>query len=215
MKAENNLEQVAFHNSPIGRYTLFGIAFGFCFPVFAIFFDLSIHLDRAITLKNILELHRVNPIHYVIDSAPLFLGLAFGIAGYYQNSVMELNRSIRIANAELKEKNEILEKTLKDLHSTREKSVRNEKLAAFGIMANRVSHELQNPLNLINNFSDLTIELVEEFKSAEDSKDKEKAASLVIKNVEKIHQHGKRAEDIIRQLQEYARAGTAHEFFEE
>jgi signal transduction histidine kinase len=201
-------------SSPVALYTGFGIAFGLCFPVIAILFDIVFHLDKSISVSSILFVHQTNPLHFIIDTAPVFLGLAFGVAGNKQHAVLQLNKSLTEASNVLREKNEALKKALSELQSAKEKSLEVEKLAAFGVMATRVSHELQNPLNFINNFSDLSIELVEEFRYAKDDEQKNRTASLIVSNFEKIYHHGRRAEDIIRQLQESARTGNAHEFFE-
>lgn len=189
------------------RYALFGIAFGCCFPIIAIFFDLEIHLEQAFTWENIKALHRNNPIHFIIDSAPLFLGLAFGIAGSKQESVTKLNST-------LLEKNAALNKAMADIKAAQERSLQNEKMAAFGLMAERLSHELQNPLNFINNFSDLSVELIEEFKATESEEIKVNAAEMIEENFKKIFYHGQRAEQIIRKLQDFAKTGNAHTYFE-
>ena len=87
-------------------------------------------------------------------------------------------------------------------------------MAAFGVMASRMAHEIQNPLNFVNNFSQVSHELVHEMLTSTDLEDRKEAAGLLISNLEKINHHGNRAADIINQLQERARAGTAREFFE-
>ena len=88
-------------------------------------------------------------------------------------------------------------------------------MAAFGVMATRMAHEIQNPLNFVTNFSDVSKELVQDILSSHDRENKNETADLLVSNLEKINQHGNRAADIIKQLQEHARAGTAQKFFEE
>ncbi len=88
-------------------------------------------------------------------------------------------------------------------------------MVAFGTMASRVAHEIQNPLNFVNNFSDLSQELVHEIIHGESEKEKKEAAEALAENLRKINHHGQRVEDIVHKLQEHSRAGTAHEFFEE
>lgn len=103
----------------------------------------------------------------------------------------------------------------KQLRETQAQLVRSEKMAAFGTMANRVSHEILNPLNFINNFSELSLELADEMVNGEDEAYKQHAAELLHQNLQKIGEHGKRAETIVKQLQEHTRQGSAHKFFEE
>lgn len=100
------------------------------------------------------------------------------------------------------------------LKETQDQLIQSEKMAAFGIMASRVAHEIQNPLNFVNNFSELSKDLVEEFLNTESASEKKELASELITNLEKINHHGNRAGEIVRQLQEHSRQGTAHSFFE-
>lgn len=102
----------------------------------------------------------------------------------------------------------------KQLKSTQTQLVQSEKLAAFGTMATRMAHEIQNPLNFVNNFSELSVELVDEIVSSKSEQEKIDAAKMLVENLEKINQHGKRASAIISSLQEHSNKGTAHEYFE-
>ena len=93
--------------------------------------------------------------------------------------------------------------------------VKSEKMAAFGVMATRMAHEIQNPLNFVNNFSEVSKDLVQEIISSGNEEEKKEMAQDLISNLEKITHHGNRASSIIDQLQEHARSGTAQQFFEE
>jgi len=88
-------------------------------------------------------------------------------------------------------------------------------MAAFGVLATRMAHEIQNPLNFVNNFSQISQELVHEVISSHDEGSKKESAGILISNLEKINHHGNRAAGIINKLQEHARSGKAQEFFEE
>ncbi len=103
----------------------------------------------------------------------------------------------------------------KQLSDTQQQLVRSEKMAAFGVMASRVAHEIQNPLNFVNNFSELSEELVNDLVLNENEDDRKESATTLLANLKKINHHGKRADAIVKLLQEHTRAGTAHEFFEE
>jgi C4-dicarboxylate-specific signal transduction histidine kinase len=111
--------------------------------------------------------------------------------------------------------NKELATAYENLKNTQQQLVRSEKMAAFGVMAKRMAHEIQNPLNFVNNFSELSKDLVQEIISSGNEEEKKEAAQDLISNLEKINHHGNRASSIINQLQEHARSGTAQQFFEE
>jgi len=111
--------------------------------------------------------------------------------------------------------NKELAAAYENLKATQKQLVESEKMAAFGIMASRMAHEIQNPLNFVNNFSAISKELVHDILSSHDEGDKKESANLLVKNLEKINHHGKRAAGIISQLQTHAREGTAQKFFED
>ena len=111
--------------------------------------------------------------------------------------------------------NKELATAYENLKNTQQQLVQSEKMAAFGVMAKRMAHEIQNPLNFVNNFSEISKDLVEEIISSANEEEKKEAAKDLISNLEKINNHGNRASNIINQLQEHARSGTAQQFFEE
>ncbi|MBX3106669.1 MAG: tetratricopeptide repeat protein [Bacteroidetes bacterium] len=101
-----------------------------------------------------------------------------------------------------------------NLKSTQQQLVQSEKMAAFGVMASRISHEIQNPLNFVNNFSELSEDLIQEIVNSDNEDEKRNALTLLKENIEKIKLHGKRTDAIIKQLQEHSNKGTAQEYFE-
>ena len=119
-----------------------------------------------------------------------------------------LNGSFRQLTSELKMKNEELDAALAHLQDARDQLVQSEKMASLGQLTAGISHEIKNPLNFINNFSELSIELLQEALAEKDkllSGLGEKDAGYLIgvlkdieDNVKKIHDHGKRADSIIR-----------------
>ena len=111
-----------------------------------------------------------------------------------------------------KRSNLLLSKTLAELTETQHQLVKSEKMAAFGSLASRLAHEIQNPLNFVNNFSDLSTELVHEIMSMDSIEDREEAAKMLISNLEKINHHGKRADTFIKELLKHSREGTTHEY---
>jgi two-component system, NtrC family, sensor kinase len=100
------------------------------------------------------------------------------------------------------------------LKAAQEQLIKSEKMAAFGVVATRMAHEIHNPLNFVNNFSQLSQELVIDVLESQSEEDKKQHAELLIANLKKINEHGKRAAGIVKQLEEHSTKGTAHEFFE-
>jgi len=76
--------------SPTITYTLFGVLFGFLFPLAAVLFEVFL-IRQRLTWETILDLHRTQPLIWLIDTAPLFLGLAFGLVGRRTTALMVFN----------------------------------------------------------------------------------------------------------------------------
>ncbi|PZX58495.1 phospho-acceptor domain-containing protein [Algoriphagus ratkowskyi] len=107
-----------------------------------------------------------------------------------------------------------LEKSLKDYQELKEQLLLQEKLASLGQLSAGIAHEIKNPINFINNFSELSIEyvmeIVEELQKLEQSDTLSEVDDLLqdIKaNLEKILQHGKRADGIVKSMLMHSRGG--------
>jgi signal transduction histidine kinase len=104
-----------------------------------------------------------------------------------------------------------LERSLKELKAAQSQLIQSEKMASLGELTAGIAHEIQNPLNFVNNFSDVNSELIEELKSEliADNKDDALAIANDIKeNEQKINHHGKRADAIVKGMLEHSRAGS-------
>jgi len=110
-------------------------------------------------------------------------------------------RQIRAKN----KANTELAKALDELKSTQEQLVQREKLASLGQLTAGIAHEIQNPLNFVNNFADLSIELLEEVKASNDIEEIKEIAGDLIQNLTKIHHHGKRADSIVKNMLQHSR----------
>ncbi|MGC1562820.1 MAG: GAF domain-containing protein [Bradyrhizobium sp.] len=109
-----------------------------------------------------------------------------------------------------------LSKSLDDLRTAQDRLIQTEKLASLGQLTAGIAHEIKNPLNFVNNFSALSAELVEEMKDALSDVNLEKnkreeldeIAQMLKNNLEKVVQHGKRADSIVKNMLLHSREGS-------
>mgnify|MGYP001440970827 CR=1 FL=1 len=123
-----------------------------------------------------------------------------------------LEKMIADRTIELTHQKEILEQALSDLKSTQAQLVQSEKLASLGELTAGIAHEIQNPLNFVNNFSEVSVELIQELKEEREKlkADRDEALEAELlgdleRNLHKINQHGKRASNIVKGMLEHSR----------
>jgi len=102
-------------------------------------------------------------------------------------------------------------KTLKSLRKTQRQLIQSEKMASLGELTAGIAHEIQNPLNFVNNFSDINHELIDELREALKRNDMEDALAIaddIQQNEEKVSHHGRRADFIVKGMLQHSRNNT-------
>jgi len=105
-----------------------------------------------------------------------------------------------------------LQHSLTNLRATQAQLIQKEKMASLGELTAGIAHEMQNPLNFVNNFAEISAELLAEIREAQAAGDASGVATLVdtvTQNLGKIHLHGQRAAGIVKGMLEHSRASTS------
>jgi signal transduction histidine kinase len=121
------------------------------------------------------------------------------------------NRRRKRINALLQQKNQKIESTLEELKATQAQLIQKEKMASLGELTAGIAHEIQNPLNFVNNFAETNAELTGELLHELDRGNVAEAKQLVIdirQNEVRINHHGKRADAIVKGMLQHTRAST-------
>ena len=151
-----------------------------------------------------------------------YLGYALLAIGAVWSIVQYRSRRLQIENKLLEEKVKTrthdlesakvkVENTLENLKATQKQLIHSEKMASLGELTAGIAHEIQNPLNFVNNFSEVSTELIDEMNEELNSGDfnEAKAISTDIKqNLEKILHHGKRADSIVKGMLQHSRTNS-------
>ena len=115
------------------------------------------------------------------------------------------------ANIVLQDQKEEIEATLDQLQSTQAQLVQSEKMASLGELTAGIAHEIQNPLNFVNNFAEVNCEMIDELKEELERGSIADALSIaadIRQNEEKISHHGKRADTIVKGMLQHSRASS-------
>ncbi|WP_113922417.1 ATP-binding protein [Cognataquiflexum aquatile] len=114
-------------------------------------------------------------------------------------------------NRQKQKANKVLESALTNLKSTQAQLIQAEKMASLGELTAGIAHEIQNPLNFVNNFSEVSTELLDEMNEELDKGDIEEAKFIskdIKENLFKINHHGKRADAIVKGMLEHSKKGS-------
>ncbi len=160
----------------------------------------------------------------------IYLGLDIAFTSRrLQKKLIEVNQLSEKTLAQEQEKQEILAnqkkhleqevlhrtneltRSLEELKATQSQLIQKEKMASLGELTAGIAHEIQNPLNFVNNFSDVNAELVDELQAELKAGNTEDAFSIsneIKDNEQKINHHGKRADAIVKGMLQHSRASS-------
>ncbi len=170
-------------------------------------FDKKQAVAKAEQDKKDAEQKRIKNIQYFTIGALIVLVLVILLIAYIQ---WRNNNQKKKANILLQQQKEKAEETLVELKATQSQLIYSEKMASLGELTAGIAHEIQNPLNFVNNFSEVNKELIAEMRE-EIANGNYGGVSVLARDVEeneeKINHHGKRADSIVKGMLQHSRAG--------
>lgn len=118
----------------------------------------------------------------------------------------ELKSLVEARTQDLAQRNEELSKALTELKNTQDKLVQQEKLALLGQLTAGIAHEIKNPLNFVTNFAKISFELLDDLVTSKNESERAEAGDFLRQNLNKIFEHGSRADSIVKGMLEHTRA---------
>jgi len=209
------------------RQTLFAIA---PYIILSLFSDITrlINADKYSTWKSFLEIATVFSVIWMVtmwiiinkqNKALQKEQIKTKQEEQKRKEVLSLNDQLETQvaerTAELTRQKLELEHTLSELQATQAQLIQSEKMASLGELTAGIAHEIQNPLNFVNNFSEVSNELIEELNAERLKPNGERNVELeneifddLKQNLEKINHHGKRADAIVKGMLQHSRKNT-------
>ena len=163
----------------------------------------------------------------------LYLSLPIGMLVYVALRMREVNREVldkaeeivqiteekkeilagqnKLLEEQVKERTNELTRSLDHLKATQTQLIQSEKMASLGELTAGIAHEIQNPLNFVNNFSEVNTELIDELQQELKTGNTEEAIAIsndIKENEQKINHHGKRADAIVKGMLQHSRSSS-------
>ncbi|MEO1652737.1 MAG: ATP-binding protein, partial [Bacteroidota bacterium] len=186
--------------------------------VFTLFWVLAAYLDSS--LDEILRFIRdvTLPIGFALFVAIRFQEIfqeeqkqTLKVLNLTQEKQEILSNQNKVLEQKVQQRTEELNTSLENLQATQAQLIQSEKLASLGELTAGIAHEIQNPLNFVNNFSEVNAEMLGELKEELEKGDLEEVKALaqdLTQNEAKILHHGRRAEGIVKGMLDHSRSNT-------
>jgi signal transduction histidine kinase len=149
---------------------------------------------------------------YLLGGVGLLVAL-LGLLVFGYNQKQKANTVLHQQKEEINQKSNQLEQSLAELRATQTQLIQKEKMASLGELTAGIAHEIQNPLNFVNNFSEVSAELVTELEEEQHkpNRDADLETDILLdlkNNLQKINHHGGRASAIVKGMLEHSRSST-------
>lgn len=167
-------------------------------------------LQKDTELKNAEVLNQRVIIFASLGGLAMFVIISISL---FRNNLskQKANRLLQIQKEEIRTQRENVVSAYDKLKSTQAQLIQSEKMASLGELTAGIAHEIQNPLNFVNNFSEVSEEMVDEMKEELEKGDYEEAKSIgeeIKQNLSRIRLHGKRADSIVKGMLEHSRSNA-------
>jgi signal transduction histidine kinase len=184
------------------------------FMLFVLMVFLSVIIDLFIPIARIDIPKDVRIVFYFLNIV-IITSISFFLLLKFVSDNEEFKMELKSKNLELSEEKQRVEETLAELKTTQNQLIQHEKLASLGQLTAGIAHEIKNPLNFINNFSELSLELIDEvfdeLKKPDNKDATENITALlgdVKLNLQKVYKHGSRADSIVKSMLMHSRGST-------
>jgi len=191
----------------------------FCYFILRIRYIVSLFVTASyglIAQYCVIASHNFANDQVYVASSGIWLGFFIAtIAGYFfertNRKIFVQNKVIEKQRGELVDERNKLKQSLTDLRSTQAQLIHSEKMASLGELTAGIAHEIQNPLNFVNNFSEVSNELIDEMKEQWSMGSGQQAMGIandIKQNLDKISHHGKRADAIVKGMLQHTRTSS-------